>query len=126
MRILIVEDDPSTRQALATFLRGCGHDVSSTSTCAGAVRLLAGESPELVLLDIDPGEMELSGIDVARLMRNDDKWKEIPIIITSAMPPEDVRSKARENAFEGLHHIMLGKPIGLDSLVDLIRRTPDW
>lgn len=122
MKILIVEDEPDTRQALTALLQQSGHVVSSTSTCAGAVRLLAGESPELVLLDIDLGEMELSGIDVARLMRNDHVWRQIPIIVTSGMPAKEIFKRASENAFEGLHCIMLGKPIDPDVLLDRIRR----
>lgn len=122
MKILIVEDEPDTRQILMDFLQQTGHVVCSTSTCAGAARLLAGESPDLVLLDIDLGEMELSGFDVARLMRNDPHWKQIPIVVTSGMPPEEIRTRASENAFEGLHCIMLGKPPDLDALLDIIRR----
>jgi CheY-like chemotaxis protein len=122
MKILIVEDEPAARQLLTTFLEEEGHAVCCTSTCAGAARLLAGESPELVLLDIDLGEMELSGLDVARLMKNDPDWSQIPIVVTSAMPSAEIRSRASENVFEGLHCIMLGKPIDLDKLLDLIHR----
>ncbi len=121
MNVLIVEDDPAVRHALADVLRAEGYGVCMASTCSGALRLLATEYPALVLLDIDLGEMELSGLDVARFMRNDPAWKKIPIIITSGLPAEEIRTRATTYAFDGLRCAMVEKPVDLGILISTIR-----
>ena len=111
MKVLIVEDELSNREALRTLLESEGFAVCMASTCSGALRQLTMEKPDIVLLDIDLGE-ELNGIDVARVMGSDAHWRNIPIIVTSAIPAEAIRAKARAaDAFAGLRALMVTKPI---------------
>ncbi len=121
-KILIVEDEAAARNALSTLLMSVGYEVCLAWSATGALKALTIEKPDLVLLDIDLGELELSGIDIARLMAEDDRWKSIPVIVTSALPSEDVRRRARSNAFEGLRTLMMPKPLDMDNLTDQVAR----
>jgi CheY-like chemotaxis protein len=121
-KMLVVEDEVATREALGAMLRAEGYDVCFAWSAAGAVKALTIEKPDLVLLDVDLGEEELSGIDVARLMSGDERWRRIPVIVTSGLPSEEIRARARTNAFEGLRTIMLPKPIDLGALAEEIGR----
>ena len=125
MRILVVEDHESSRAALIHVLKDFGHVVVGAWDVTSALRQLAMEfvvRPELVLLDIHLGDKETDGIDLARLMRDDDEWRKIPIIITSGVPSDEVRQRARTNAFEGLRMTFVSKPIALDELLEEIGR----
>lgn len=106
-------------------MKDCGHVVVGAWDVASALRQLAMDDtvrPELVLLDINLGDKETDGIDLARLMRDDYEWKKIPIIITSGEPSEDVRKRARTNAFEGLRMTFVSKPIEVELLLHEIDR----
>ena len=60
-RVLVVEDDPEMRSTLEEFLAGEGHAVSSAPSAGAALRAIALQPPDLVLLDIEmPG---LSGVE---------------------------------------------------------------
>lgn len=125
MRILVVEDDEFSRAALLRVLKDCGHVVVGAWDVASAIRQIAMEPavrPQLVLLDVHLGDKETDGIDLARLMRDDPEWREIPIIITSGMPSDEVRQRARTNAFEGLRMTFVSKPIEIDELLREITR----
>jgi diguanylate cyclase (GGDEF)-like protein len=68
MRILIAEDDPTSRIMLASVLKKVGHDVVETSTGTEALEMLtASRAPRLAILDwMMPG---LSGEEVCRKIR---------------------------------------------------------
>jgi DNA-binding response OmpR family regulator len=120
MNVLLVEDDASVRAVLQRVLTVAGHTVCMAWTFAGALRLLVSESPDIVLLDIHLGDMEMSGFDIARMMRADPAWKKIPIIVTSGLPAEEIRVRASTYAFEGLRCIMMDKPIEIEKLLAAI------
>ena len=125
MRILVVEDEEAARSALIRILKDCGHVVVGAWDVTSALRQLAMDAavrPQLVLLDIHLGDKETDGIDLARLMRDDDDWKRIPIIITSGEPSDEVRQRARTNAFEGLRMTFVSKPISIEMLLHEIDR----
>ena len=67
MRLLVVDDDPSVREALALLLDLNGFDVATAVDGREAIRTLASDSPDAVILDVlMPG---LDGLEVCRRMR---------------------------------------------------------
>ncbi|MGD1058847.1 MAG: response regulator transcription factor [Solirubrobacteraceae bacterium] len=67
MRLLVVDDDPSVREALALVLDLGGFDVVTASDGREAIRTLSVDSPDAVILDVlMPG---LDGLEVCRRMR---------------------------------------------------------
>jgi CheY-like chemotaxis protein len=53
LRILVVEDDPSTGELLGELLSGMGHHVCAIeSTEAGAVAAAAAHRPDLMIVDV--------------------------------------------------------------------------
>jgi DNA-binding NtrC family response regulator len=56
-RVLYVDDDADTRDALQTTLQLAGSDVRTASTARDALQLLAVEWPDVVITDLAlPGE----------------------------------------------------------------------
>ncbi len=125
MYVLIVEDERAYRAALQRVLERAGHTVCCAWTCAGAIRMLISEKPDIVLLDIHLGDLEMSGLDVARLMREDPTWKKIPIIVTSGLPVEEIRVRASTYAFEGLRTFMMEKPLDSAALLAAMKKMTD-
>ena len=84
--ILVVEDEPGIQEVLKFNLGQHGHDVIVAGDAEEALGLLRGALPDLILLDwMLPG---LSGVDLARRLRNDSRLKAIPIIMLTARSEE--------------------------------------
>jgi two-component system OmpR family response regulator len=66
-RILVVDDEPSIVDAVATAFRYEGYDVAEASTGKDALELIATAEPDLVILDWMLPDVE--GIEVGRRLR---------------------------------------------------------
>jgi DNA-binding response OmpR family regulator len=77
--VLLVEDDPSVREAVTLALEGDGHRVTTASTGDEAIERWRQHRPELILLDVMlPGK---DGFEVCRAIRAHDQ---VPIIMLTA------------------------------------------
>lgn len=68
--ILIVEDEPLLREAFRLMLEGAGYRILEAGTGAAAIETVQTEKPALVLLDL--GLPDMSGLDVARRIKDDE------------------------------------------------------
>ncbi len=93
-RILVVEDEQDLADLLAYNLGAEGHLVSVVRTGAAAVAKLRDETPELVLLDLMLPD--ISGAEVARLIRAQPATRRVPIIIVTARGEEVDRVRGLE------------------------------
>jgi two-component system, OmpR family, response regulator RegX3 len=83
VKVLVVEDEPSYREALASGLRLEGFDVEVATDGYEALNLLEKVHPDIVLLDmLLPG---MHGIEVCRRMR---AISQVPIVMVSAVDTE--------------------------------------
>ena len=84
--ILVVEDEPAILSLLEVTLRRAGHEVQLAPDAETARRLVQQALPDLVLLDwMLPG---MSGVDFARLLRNEARTRLLPIIMLTARAEE--------------------------------------
>ena len=83
IRVLVVEDEESYRQALSSGLGREGFDVDMAPDGAEGLRLFADNPPDIVLLDmLLPG---MHGTEVCRRMRT---MAPVPIVMVSAVGTE--------------------------------------
>jgi CheY-like chemotaxis protein len=112
--ILVVEDDPDTRSLLSDVLCQEGYGVRTASNGADAlvvIRELEGQ-PCLVLLDM---QMEgMSGADVLRVLRQENKVPTLPVLVLSGVKPNFLATAGAR--------LCLHKPIDLDILLKVIER----
>lgn len=78
-RVLVVDDEPNIRRALAISLRARGYLVDTTGDGAGALKSAAELHPDLVVLDL--GLPDIDGSEVIRRLRG---WSAVPVLVLSA------------------------------------------
>jgi CheY-like chemotaxis protein len=86
-RILVVDDQPQNLRLLEGILGPYGYTIGTASSGDDAMRAIASDPPDLVLLDVVmPG---MSGYDVCRRIRANDATKFVPIVMMTASPDQD-------------------------------------
>jgi DNA-binding response OmpR family regulator len=81
-RILAVDDDPAAVGALRQILTQRGYEVTATTSGEEALAVLAEQAFDLAILDVTmPG---LSGYDVCRKIRKDERTLDLPVIFLTA------------------------------------------
>ena len=86
--ILVVDDNLATQYATSHVLRAAGYRVTTAGTGADALRAVADELPELVVLDINLPDID--GFDICRQLRADVSTQRLPIVYLSATFVDDV------------------------------------
>ena len=85
-RIVVVDDDPTVRDVVRRYLIRDGHHVECMQDGVEALRRIAEESPDLVVLDLMlPG---LDGLEVCRRLR--EQWP-VPVVMLTARGEETDR-----------------------------------
>jgi diguanylate cyclase (GGDEF)-like protein len=114
-RILVVDDDAASRDALATVLREAGYEVITAQDGASALDLL-NLLPDLVVSDLTMPH--LGGFGLVQCIRSSHQCAEVPIILVSAHGD----SASRVHGFEFGADDFLSKPIQFDELLARIAR----
>jgi CheY-like chemotaxis protein len=88
-RVLVVEDDPATRELLRRMLEAEGWAVSEAENGRVALEQIARQQPATVLLDLMMPEMD--GFAFVVELRKQRAWRSIPIVVITArdVSPQD-------------------------------------
>lgn len=98
---MIVEDEPAIQALILSCVKRAGHEGRLANDAESASQQIKQALPDLILLDwMLPG---MSGIDLARVLRSEERTRKIPIIMLTA------RSDERDK--------VLGLEIGADDYV---------
>ncbi len=81
-RVLLVEDNPLNQQVANEFLRTAGFKVTTAQDGQQALDLLAQQDFDVVLMDIQMPVLD--GLQTTRLLRNQARFADLPIIAMSA------------------------------------------
>ena len=80
--VLAVDDDPAVLDAVRRVLGGAGIRVETLAEPLRFWEALEAQPPDVVLLDVEmPG---VDGIDLCRVLRNDPRWKSVPVVFLTA------------------------------------------
>jgi CheY-like chemotaxis protein len=86
--VLVADDAQQVLELAQSLLQEAQYNVLLASDGAEAMRLIREEHPDLVVLDLlMPG---LTGFDVLRAMRQDERVKETPVVVMSSVYKDDV------------------------------------
>jgi two-component system, OmpR family, KDP operon response regulator KdpE len=111
-RILVVDDEPGLRRALAINLRAREYDVDVAADAAAALAAAARRPPDVVVLDL--GLPDMDGTDVIRGLRG---WTRAPIIVLSARTNQSDKVDALDAGADDY----VTKPFGMDELLARLR-----
>lgn len=100
-KILVVDDEPFIVETLRFALEHAGYSCLLAYDGEDGIRMAREENPDLILLDIMLPK--LNGFQICRLLKFDERYRHIPIIMLSA------RAQARDR--------LIGKEIGADEYV---------
>jgi len=113
--ILVVEDDPATRDAVAIVLQDEGYAVTGVANGQEALQHLRRTTPpDLILLDLMMPVM--NGWEFRKQQAKEPALKSIPVMIVSA----DAGVPQKAAAMGAVDY--LTKPIDLDKLLEAVQR----
>ena len=116
MRVLLVEDDETTRKLFDTLLRSFGAEVMVSSSAAEARHAIPLFRPDILISDIGlPGE---DGVALLHSLRTAEQ-RELPAIAVTAFADETSRERVLAAGFDGF----LSKPLDPLTLADEIERA---
>ncbi|MDP3920465.1 MAG: response regulator [Candidatus Omnitrophota bacterium] len=115
--VLAVDDDSSILEVLHDMLSDLPNlKLIEVSNAFLAGAKLVEERPDLILLDfLMP---ELDGFEFCRFMREDPRFKEVPIVAMTGLSSQEDKARMRE---VGVHDI-LTKPFSSDSLIEKVEQ----
>jgi CheY-like chemotaxis protein len=115
-KILVVEDNPDSREILGLILQRMGHDVIKAQNSKEAITCSIADHPDLIFMDL--GLPDLDGVDTtAELKRNPDA-SHIPVVGLSAWCLEIWKKKAMDAGMVAF----LTKPAPTAVLQEVIER----
>jgi two-component system KDP operon response regulator KdpE len=111
-RVLVVDDEPGLRRALAINLRARGYEVTVAADGAAALAAASQNPPDAVVLDL--GLPDMDGTQVIEGLRG---WTQTPIIVLSARAGEPDKVLALDAGADDY----VTKPFGMDELLARLR-----
>src|SRR3989440_102867 len=91
-RILVADDDQSLVRTLSWILKENGYEVVVAPGGENLLGRLEEERPQLLLLDIMMPKVD--GLQLLQKMKADDRFRDLPVLMISSMPPEEATVKA--------------------------------
>ncbi len=114
-KILVIEDEAAIREMLGYALMKEGYEFSEAADVEQARPIMAGDRPDLILLDwMLPG---MSGADYARRIRSDPETSDIPIIMLTARSEESDKIRGLDIGADDY----ITKPFSMRELLARIR-----
>jgi two-component system cell cycle response regulator DivK len=104
-RILVVEDDRISLALLRQLLQVHGYEILGTPGGLEAIDIARDEQPDLILMDIRLPD--ICGLEVTRLLKQDEQTKAIPIIAVTALATPEYEKKGLESGCDAY----IAKPI---------------
>jgi two-component system response regulator len=114
LKVLVVEDSEDTRLFLRLALEDHGFLVFEAENGQVAIENANREKPDVILMDLSMPLMD--GFAAAKLIRQNDQFKDVPLIAITAHQETDFRSGAKASGFDAY----VTKPIDVEWLKELI------
>jgi len=93
-KVLVADDDLALLNTLTWILRENGYQVAAVPGGENLLERMTEERPDLLLLDIMMPKVD--GLQLLEQIRAEPKWRDLPVLMISSMPPEDGTVKSLE------------------------------
>ena len=115
--VLVVEDDPEVNDLVGAYVELAGFDHRSALTGKQALSEARTQPPALIVLDVMLPD--LSGFEVCRALKSDQRTSQVPVIMLTALGGE----KDRQQGMACGAATYLTKPFDPDRLIQAVRTT---
>ncbi len=115
--ILVVDDSTTNIVLLESIFEDKGYIINTALNVPDAVLSMSKNLPDLILLDLLMPK--ISGFEFLEQLRKDDKLKNIPVIVISALTDDESIGRIRN------HEIVefVSKPVDIANLLTLVEKT---
>lgn len=117
-KILLLDDDQDTLQALQLLLERSGYLVYPATTSASVKRWLDERArPDAAILDVNLKSESVTGLDLCREIKSSPETRQMPVIILSSFADNRTRVDAKAASAD----LVLNKPIEPGALIDALK-----
>ncbi|WP_020178300.1 response regulator [Methylopila sp. M107] len=113
--VLIVEDNELNMKLFHDLLEAHGYATIETRNGVEALDLARAHMPDLILMDIQLPEV--SGLDVTKWLKEDERTRPIPVIAVTAFAMKGDEERIRGGGCEAY----LSKPISVSKFLETVR-----
>lgn len=113
--ILLVDDHEQNLELLEAYLDGLTGNIRTARDGIDALEKIAQKLPDIILLDVMMPRM--SGFQLCRKLKADEKTKNIPVIMVTALSEESDVQRANDSGADDF----LSKPINKVELVNRVQ-----
>jgi len=115
-RVLVVEDEPTTRQTLCRLLQLSGYACAGAANGAEAIELTGSSHPEVIIMDLMMSGLD--GFEATRRLKADRTTRGIPVLALTSSVSWEERRQAAQAGFDDF----LPKPVDLPELLCHLRQ----
>jgi CheY-like chemotaxis protein len=119
VRILVVEDEPDTRELVALALQRIGAEVRAFADAEDALAVLDAFAPDVLVSDLSLPRVD--GWEMIRRMRASARGRTIPAMALSANTSIEDAGRALDAGFD----VHLAKPISREELIEAVTSIVD-
>lgn len=113
-KVLVVDDDQLTLEILKTALENCEYEVVTAADGLDALNKARSEDPDMILLDIMLPKLQ--GYQVCRLLKFDDQYSHIPIIMITGKAGDENRALGLKTGADEY----VTKPFEIDDILKIV------
>jgi twitching motility two-component system response regulator PilH len=116
-KIVVVDDSYAELQMIESYLKAASHTVVSFPNTEKLEDKIAAEKPDLIVMDVVmPGR---NGFQACRDLKNDDRFKGIPIVLCTSKGQESDKFWGQQQGANG--HVV--KPFKSEDLLAAVKRA---
>lgn len=110
-RVLVIEDNASDRELVTALLEGAHYEVQTAEAGGLGLSLATADPPDIILLDLHLPDMD--GYETCRLLRQEPRSQEVPIVIVTASDDPALN----RHAYAAAAHACILKPLREEALL---------
>ncbi len=114
-KILVVDDEPDLVETVQFYLETEGYQVLVSNNGEDALNQARKEKPDLIVLDLMLPKLD--GYKVCRLLKFDERYKHIPILMLTARAQEKDRILGKETGADEY----MTKPFDMEKLSEKVK-----
>ncbi len=117
---LVVDDSETTRSLITSTIEDIGNiNTFESSSGFEALKVLPTRSFDLIVIDINMPD--INGLELLNFLKNNDQYKDIPVLIVSTESSEEDKEKGMNLGA----YAYITKPFKTEMLQDIVKKALD-